>query len=327
MSNYNHSELHQDFFINQYHRPHHQLSEQEGHHRGEILMSIIDEGTINQRYNWNVSPQYRSQQQFENIRGSFIYKYNDDKDIYNDFTILELLCSQKDIGINIINYLLEYGAEPTGVTLSQSASNNRLDLLELLVNNGGNVNETVIRGVTPLQRCIDKNGKNIIKFIIRYKLNDNGYNYKHLLYNYENLDTFEQDAIKTIDIIEYLMAAGTNFNIRGTDGTDIWGTIANIDHKQSGPDYFFNFMIYLIEKIQATIIMQKYYRKKQANDIIKKLKNRREGLDRLFPPPSEWYVGNDDNQINMPAHIVLSISELRNKILEQIPITNWGSLK
>ena len=120
MSSYKHSELHQEFFRinnNLYDYP---LTEQEVNYRGEILIMIIKEGNINQRYNW-IPNKSSMDNRVINIRGTPIYIYNNIQDKYNDLTILEILCNQKDININIINYLLENGAEPTGVALTYMA--------------------------------------------------------------------------------------------------------------------------------------------------------------------------------------------------------------
>ena len=331
-----HSETMENFFRKRYHRGDDVLTFTERRECEYLIRRIIEEGDINNIFKWQPNrTQVNSLARTGNIKGSIIYHYGNDYDIYNDYTILEILCRQPGTNISVIDYLLSNGAIPSPMAVTNSILSYHIDILKLLFRFGANPNETLNRNKTALQYSLAENGLNLFRFIYKYRIEDINYDLNNLDYHDVRRFTYdEQNAVIMMEIVDYMIKMGTN--LQSTNGREtIWDTIGEVErdaqeeiHDEEGNmdvfrNYLLNYILYLLYKHDNATIIQKYYRRHSGKKKIKRLKKKREGIDRMLAYPESYFNLSDNaisdmsrrEAINLSATTAFGIPEIRDKLV------------
>ena len=253
---------------------------------------------------------------------------------FNIKTILEILCRQPGTKISIIDYLLSNGASPSPLAVTNSILAYRIDILKLLFRFGADANKTLSRGQTPLRCSLRENGPNLFRFIYKYKIDSIDYNLNNL--QNDTINSFTNDdynAIIMMEIVDYMIKMGTNLGIAGFRRETIWDTIDEVErdtqdriYEEEGNQDVFNeyledYILYLLYEHDNATIIQKYYRRHSGKKKVKRIKNKRKGLDRMFAYPESYFnlsdkaISDMSKSVNLPATVALSIPEIRGQLI------------
>lgn len=138
----------------------------------------------------------------------------------NFYTYPNKFVSKKEAARNLSSIIDKTNSNNYTALCLAVANNVNHDIIQLLINNGSNINHVISNGFTPLMYAAANQNVDIIRLLLKYKpeldtCNDKGYTALLIALTRKNFD-----------IIKLLIDAGANVNVRLTDNRmlDIIGT-------------------------------------------------------------------------------------------------------